>query len=51
MRRTIRKNIRSVTGGVYRQGDTATGLSYFGDENWTDYTLTLKARKLRGPEG
>jgi len=41
----------SVTGGVYRQGDTATGLSYFGDENWTDYTLTLKARKLRGPEG
>ena len=41
----------SVVDGAYRQGDAATGLSYFGDENWTDYTLTLKARKLNGPEG
>jgi alpha-L-arabinofuranosidase len=41
----------SVVDGAYRQNDTAVGLSYFGDEAWTDYTLTLKARKLRGAEG
>ena len=41
----------SVTDGAYRQNDTAVGLSYFGDESWTDYTLSLKARKLRGAEG
>jgi len=27
-----------------------TRLSFFGDENWSDYTLTLKARKLSGAE-
>ena len=37
--------------GAYRQGRQAVGLSYFGDETWSDYTLTLKARKLRGDEG
>jgi alpha-L-arabinofuranosidase len=41
----------SVNEGVYRQSEQAVGLSYFGDETWTDYTLTLKARKLRGAEG
>ena len=41
----------SVADGVYRQGENAIGLSCFGDESWTDYTLTLKARKLHGPEG
>ncbi len=41
----------SVVDGAYRQGDEAIGLSYFGDENWTDYTITLKARKISGPEG
>jgi alpha-L-arabinofuranosidase len=41
----------SVVDGAYRQGDEAVGLSYFGDENWTDYTITLKARKISGPEG
>jgi alpha-L-arabinofuranosidase len=41
----------SVAEGAYRQSDTVIGLSYFGDENWTDYTLSLKARKLRGAEG
>jgi alpha-L-arabinofuranosidase len=40
-----------VADGAYRQGDEAVGLSYFGDENWSDYTLTLKARKLHGAEG
>lgn len=41
----------SVIEGAYRQADTAVGLSYFGDESWSDYTVTLKARKLRGAEG
>ena len=41
----------SVTDGAYRQSNDAEGLSYFGDESWHDYTLTLKARKLHGGEG
>ena len=41
----------SVVDGAYRQGDRVTGLSFFGDENWNNYTLTLKARKLSGAEG
>jgi alpha-L-arabinofuranosidase len=41
----------SVVDGAYRQADPAVGLSFFGDESWRDYTLTLKARKLRGAEG
>ena len=35
--------------GTYRQTDAkATITSLVGDKNWTDYTLTLKARKLAG---
>ena len=41
----------SIADAAYRQSDDAVGLSYFGDENWRDYTLTLKARKLLGAEG
>jgi alpha-L-arabinofuranosidase len=41
----------SAVEGAYRQNDRATGLSFFGDENWSDYTLTLRARKLHGAEG
>jgi alpha-L-arabinofuranosidase len=41
----------SVTNAAFQQNDEAIGLSYFGDESWQDYTLTLKARKLHGPEG
>lgn len=41
----------SVEDGAYRQSNDTVGMSYFGDENWTDYTLTLKARKLEGAEG
>ncbi len=41
----------TVVDGAYRQGRQAVGLSYFGDETWSDYTLTLKARKTRGDEG
>jgi alpha-L-arabinofuranosidase len=41
----------TVEEGAYRQNRTGFGMSYFGDENWSDYTLTLKARKLSGNEG
>jgi alpha-L-arabinofuranosidase len=41
----------SIVDGAYQQSSRATGLSFFGDETWGDYTLTLKARKLAGPEG
>jgi alpha-L-arabinofuranosidase len=41
----------SVEDGAYRQGRRGQGFSYFGDESWSDYTLTLKARKLSGGEG
>jgi alpha-L-arabinofuranosidase len=41
----------AVTNGVYRQNQPGRASSYFGDENWSDYTLTLKARKLGGGEG
>jgi alpha-L-arabinofuranosidase len=37
--------------GVRRQNDPVVGLGYFGNESWSDYTLTLKARKLSGAEG
>ncbi|MHB1035132.1 MAG: alpha-L-arabinofuranosidase C-terminal domain-containing protein [Pirellulales bacterium] len=41
----------SAVGGAWRQSDRAVAVSYFGDETWSDYTLTLKARKLSGAEG
>jgi alpha-N-arabinofuranosidase len=41
-----------TTDGVFRQQDPrATGRSVFGDTSWSNYTLKLKARKLRGSEG
>ncbi|MBN1361243.1 MAG: DUF1080 domain-containing protein [Sedimentisphaerales bacterium] len=41
----------AVQDGAYRQTSRRNGLSIVGDETWTDYTLTLKARKLSGGEG
>jgi alpha-L-arabinofuranosidase len=41
----------SVENGVYRQSRPGQGFSYFGDADWSDYTLTLKARHVEGPEG
>jgi alpha-L-arabinofuranosidase len=41
----------SLTNSVYRQNRRGQGLSYVGDAAWTNYTLTLKARKLTGGEG
>jgi alpha-L-arabinofuranosidase len=37
--------------GVYRQNRRGQGFSYFGEPDWSDYTLSLKARKLSGGEG
>jgi alpha-L-arabinofuranosidase len=41
----------SLNDGAFRQSQAGRASSYFGDENWSDYTLTLKARKLGGGEG
>ncbi len=41
----------SVTNGAYGQNDNVVGLSWTGDTGWSDYTLSLKARKLGGGEG
>ena len=41
----------AVVDGVYQQSRQAVGLSTIGDEAWSDYKLTLKARKRRGAEG
>jgi alpha-L-arabinofuranosidase len=45
------RNSWSVEDGAYRQNRNGQALSYFGDEDWSDYTLSLKARKLEGNEG
>jgi len=41
----------AVQEGVYRQSRRGQAFSYFGDEAWSDYTLTLKARSTGGAEG
>jgi len=41
----------SVADSAYRQERMGQGFSYFGDETWTDYTLSLKARNTGGAEG
>jgi alpha-L-arabinofuranosidase len=40
-----------VVDGAYRQTNQGQSFSYFGQNDWSDYTLTLKARKLSGNEG
>jgi alpha-L-arabinofuranosidase len=40
-----------VNDGIYRQDREGYALSYFGDDSWSNYTLSLKARKLSGNEG
>lgn len=41
-----------VTDGVLSQSSYATGVTAFnGDAKWTDYVITLKARKLDGENG
>jgi len=41
----------ALTDGVFRQTRPEIGFAYVGDPTWTDYTLSLKARKLSGDEG
>lgn len=42
----------SVEEGALRQKGNGTNIrALAGDPSWTDYTLTLKARKIRGEEG
>jgi alpha-L-arabinofuranosidase len=41
----------SVADGAYRQSNEAVSWSYFGDANWKNVTVTVKARKLQGAEG
>ena len=42
----------SIQDGVLRQSAIAQNVTAFvGDTNWTDYTITLKARKLSGENG
>ncbi len=41
----------SVQEGAFRQAQNTRGSRYFGSNDWSDYTLTLKARKLGGGEG
>ncbi|GIV17411.1 MAG: alpha-N-arabinofuranosidase [Armatimonadota bacterium] len=49
--RVVRGNWQT-TDGSYRQSSAATDCrAVAGDVNWTDYTLTLRARKLGGAEG
>jgi alpha-L-arabinofuranosidase len=40
-----------VVDGAYRQTRRGQGFAYVGDEDWSDYTLSLKARKSTGREG
>ena len=36
---------------LFRQARRGFGMTYFGEPNWTDYTVNLQARKLSGGEG
>lgn len=41
----------AIEDGAYRQKDNAVAWSYFGQEDWNNITLSLKARKIAGAEG
>jgi alpha-L-arabinofuranosidase len=41
----------SIIDGAYHQGSNQNAFAYLGDEKWSDYTITLKARKVAGGEG
>ena len=41
----------AVENGVYRQKDHAVAWSYFGNEDWKNVTVSLKARRISGAEG
>lgn len=37
--------------GAFRQSRLGIGFARIGDDTWSNYTLSLKAKKLEGPEG
>ena len=41
----------STIDGAYRQSGEVVAFSYAGDPDWTDVTISLKARKISGAEG
>ncbi|MCI0487870.1 MAG: alpha-L-arabinofuranosidase, partial [Blastocatellia bacterium] len=41
----------AIEDGAYRQKDRAIAWSYMGETDWTDITVSLKARKISGTEG
>ncbi len=41
----------SAEDGAWRQKDSVVGIAHLMDRDWTDYTVKVKARKLKGPEG
>jgi alpha-L-arabinofuranosidase len=49
--RRSRRAAWQVDDGAYQQDREGYALSYFGDDSWSNYTLSLKARKLSGNEG
>jgi alpha-L-arabinofuranosidase len=40
-----------VEDGAYRQKDSVVAWSYFGDQDWSNITISLKARRFAGAEG
>ncbi len=49
---TQKQDIWEVNNGAFRNKNTVVeGLAEAGEQGWSDYTLTLKARKLSGEEG
>ena len=49
--KTVRGDWRIVDGALRQSGTAEDARALFGDPNWSNYTLTLKARKLGGAEG
>ncbi|MFT3787316.1 MAG: alpha-L-arabinofuranosidase C-terminal domain-containing protein [Tepidisphaeraceae bacterium] len=47
----VRSGDWQTVDGVYRQARPAVAFATIGNAEWSDYTLTLKARKLAGNEG
>jgi alpha-L-arabinofuranosidase len=47
-----KQDVWEVTNGAFRNKNTVVeGIADAGEQGWTDYTLTLKARKISGEEG
>jgi len=49
--KTLRGQWQAVDGALRQTGNEEDSRALFGDPGWSDYTLTLRARKLGGGEG